>query len=156
MFAAAMLLATTAAMLAMMLAGGIRIKFKLSGQQSFYRLIRIPGHAAIKRYTRLRQSPPGAAADAAAYERVNLQLFKDIRQRSMPAAIGIDCCGNLNFTGLNVVNFKSFRMPEMPEYLSVFIGYRDSHISFPRFLVFSSCFQANKICFLRPLRTVPP
>ncbi len=124
---AAMLAAFAVVMVAVVAAQNIWIKAEASAQERLHGLIRIAGYAAVERDPGFLQSPARTAADSAADQRIHMDLFQNIGQGAMAAAVGIDHCGKRHFAVLHVINLEALRMPEVLKNLSVFISYRDSH-----------------------------
>ena len=126
--AAAVLTALAFVMFSMMTAQDIRIKAKAAAQQRRHGLIRVAGYAAIEGNPGFLQSPARAAADPAADQRIHMDLFQNIRQSAVPAAVGADDRGERHLTVFHVIDLEALRMPEVLKNLSVLISYRDSHL----------------------------
>ena len=125
-------------MISVMTALYIRIVGKSSCCQSFYRIIRASGDAAVKLNSGFCQRILGSCSDSAADQSVHLQIRKKACQSAMPASI---CIYNLlfcNFPIFHIIDLELFRMSEVLEYFSIFIGYCYSHLilSFRRNLQF--------------------
>ena len=115
-------------MVSVMTALYIRIVGKSSCCQSFYRIIRASGDAAVKLNSGFCQRILSSCSDSAADQRVYLQIRKKACQSAMPASI---CIYNLlfcNFPIFHIIDLELLRMSEVLEYFSVFIGYCYSHL----------------------------
>ena len=125
-------------MISVMTALYIRIVGKSSCCQSFYRIIRASGDATVKLNSGFCQRILGSCSDSAADQSVHLQIRKKACQSAMPVSI---CIYNLlfcNFPIFHIIDLELFRMSEVLEYFSIFIGYCYSHLilSFRRNLQF--------------------
>ena len=109
-------------MISVMTALYIRIVGKSSCCQSFYRIIRASGDAAVKLNSGFCQRILGSCSDSAADQRICLQIRKKACQSAMPASI---CIYNLlfcNFPIFHIIDLELLRMSEVLKYFSVFIG----------------------------------
>ena len=136
--AAGMLSAVMTAFM-MMAAHGIRIINKLPCKKCRNIGIRISGSSRIKRNPNLCQRRSGASADAAADQGIHIPLLQEACQRAMSAA---DCAYYLGiryFPVFHIIDFKILTMPEMLEYLSVFIGYCNFRDEYASVIFYANC-----------------
>ena len=105
----------------------VRIILKLILQQGLHRLVCVSGSAGIEPDAGVCQSRPGAAADAAANQRVRPMIFQKASQRAVTAANRADDLRGLNLTVFYRIEFKIFTVAKVLEYLSVFICYCNFH-----------------------------
>ena len=112
---------------------GVGVALQCALCQGFGRLVGAAGDAGIQLDPRLGQGVPCAHADAAADQRVHMARLQEARQSAVAAAVGIYYLLGDDLAVLRVVYLELGGVPEMLEYLSVFIRYCDSHalISFP-------------------------
>ena len=120
---------TFTVMMAVVIAFGVGIILQCPfGQRLRGRVCRAC-HAAVEFDSRLSQSILRTHADAAADQRVRLRRFQKPGKSAMTAAVGRDDLLRDDFTILHIVEFELLGVAKMLEDISVFIGYRDSHIS---------------------------
>ena len=113
---------------AVMAALDIRIKSKISGQERFYRFIRISGHTAVKLDAGVRKGVLGSHSNTAADQCVHAHLFQKACQSAVSAAIGIHNLLFYNTTVLHIIELKLFCVSKMLKYIPVFKCYCNSHL----------------------------
>ena len=114
---------------AVMVADKIGVKGEPAGDQRLDRLVGVPDDAGVKGDARLGKGGAGAAADAAADQRIRAVGFEEPGQRPVAAAAGADDRGGEDFPALDLVEFKLGAMAEVLEDLAVIvIGNRNFHM----------------------------
>ena len=106
----------------------IRIKSKISGQERFYRFIRISGHTAVKLDAGVRKGVLGSHSNTAADQCVHAHLFQKACQSAVSAAIGIRNLLFYNTAVLHIIELKLFCVSKMLKYIPVFKCYCNSHL----------------------------
>ena len=109
-------------------------------QQSGYRLICIPGDAAVKPDPSLIESHPGTAADAAANQGIRLETGKNPSQGTVPLSVGVYHPGADNLIAFHIVNLKLGGVTEVLIDFSLFVSNCNSHGMFSFFHFVSSQF----------------
>lgn len=112
-----------------MIAVHIRVVCKRAGQISRHRFIRRTGYASAETDSGFSQSRLGPAADASADQHLCPGLRQKAGQRAMPLAVRADNLCVYDFSVLDIVELKLLRMSKMLKNCSVFISYRNSHLS---------------------------
>lgn len=113
---------------AVMAALDIRIKSKISGQERFYRFIRISGHTAVKLDAGVRKGVLGSHSNTAADQCVHAHLFQKACQSAVSAAIGIRNLLFYNTAVLHIIELKLFCVSKVLKYIPVFKCYCNSHL----------------------------
>lgn len=113
---------------AVMAALDIRIKSKISGQERFYRFIRISCHTAVKLDAGVRKGVLGSHSNTAADQCVHAHLFQKACQSAVSAAIGIRNLLFYNTAVLHIIELKLFCVSKMLKYIPVFKCYCNSHL----------------------------
>ena len=98
-----------------------------SGSQLLCRLVRVTGYTAIQLDACRCQRRLGAAADAAADQRVHMQRAQNTCKRAVAAAVGIHHLGGHDFAVFHIVDLELLRVAEVLKYLSVFLSNCNSH-----------------------------
>ena len=124
---AAMVTAMVLMVSMMMVAGGIGIKFQIACQQSLHCFVRISADTAVNGDIRFAQSNSCTAANTAADQRIDSQVFQQTCQCAVTAAVGIYHLGRYNLSVSNVINFKAGCVAKVLEHISIFIGNCNFH-----------------------------
>ena len=126
--ASARMLMISVMMLAVVIAGGIRVKVKGSLKKCFYRLISRTGDAGVELNACFGKGCARAAADAAADQGVNTVFRQKSCQCAVAASVGIHDRGACDLLIFDGIDLKLFCVSEMLEYVSVFVSYCNFHI----------------------------
>src|SRR5699024_9531687 len=127
----------TLAVVVVMAAHHVGIIGQPAGDQVLHRLIRVSGAAAVEDHPGLRQGGPGPAANAAADQGVDVHLGQKVRQSPVAGAIGGHYRAADHLPVLHVVDLELLRVTEMLIDLTVFVSYRDPHVTRPPVASFS-------------------
>lgn len=117
------------AVIMMMTALRVGIVVQASGQKRRHRFIRVSLHAGIQTDPRVVQRHPRAHSDPAADQRLHAVRLQKARQRSVSAALCADHRFLRHLSILCLIQLEALTMSEMLKNLSVFIGYRNFHLS---------------------------
>ena len=117
------------AVIMMMTALRVGIVVQASGQKRRHRFIRISLHAGIQTDPRVVQRHPRAHSDPAADQRLHAVRLQEARQRSVSATLCADHRFLRHLSILCLIQLEALTMSEMLKNLSVFIGYRNFHLS---------------------------
>lgn len=101
--------------------------FQRAGKKRLYCVAGQSLHAAVKSDAGLCKSFPRASPDAAADNRVRLQVRQKPRQSAVTAAGSVRKLFLDDLSVRNVIDLHLAGMPEVLEYLTILIGNRDSH-----------------------------
>ncbi len=118
----------------MVIAMDIRIIGKAPCKEGLYGLVRAAGYTPVKPDPRLSHSRLCACADPAADQHIHLETREQTGQSAMAAPFGAHHLGVPDLPVFHLVDLKILCMPEMREYISILIRYRDLHI-----IYFLSC-----------------
>ena len=108
-------------------AAGIGVKEQNAVGESLGSFVCIAGHTAIDSDTGLGKGHPGAAADAAANQCLDVMLSQQICQGAVAAGTGADNDGIHNLTALDGVDLEGCGVTEVLEDVAVFISNCDFH-----------------------------
>jgi hypothetical protein len=123
----AAMLAAVSVMLVMMAAKLVGVVDELACEKRGNGVVGVSGAACENPYPGLVERLTRAAADAAANERFNAEIFKESRQRAVAAAKRCDGFLAQNALAVGFVNAELLRVAEMLKNLSVFKGNCDVH-----------------------------
>ena len=126
--AAAVIAAGMSIGVAVMAATGVGIVVELSSQQRCNGFVGITGGAGIQLNPRLRQCGPGAAADPAADQRIDLMLLQKVCQGAVTDPLGVNDLGAGHALTIGFIKFEAFTMSKVLVDPAVFIGNCDFHI----------------------------
>lgn len=121
------------AVVMMVVTGGALAEIQPACQQRGNGIIRRTLHTGIQFDARLGQGGLSAAANAAADQRIHLMLHQETSQRTVSAAIGAQHHAGGYRAIFHHVQLELGRVPEVLEYLSVFIGHCNTHFNFSLF-----------------------
>lgn len=96
-------------------------------QQLGHTLVGVAGAAGVELDARLGQGHLGTGPDTAADEAVHAVLGQEARQGAVAASVGGADLGGDYLAVLHLIDLELFRVAEVAEYHSVFIGDRDFH-----------------------------
>ena len=105
----------------------VRVVLELTGQQGLHLGVRAAGGAGKEPDAGLRQGIPGAAADAAADQRVYPVGLQKAGQGPVAAAAGAHHLAGGHFAAVDLIELELFRVAKVLEHLAVVVGYRDFH-----------------------------
>lgn len=133
------LMALTMMTMSRMFAMHLRAIGKRSRKQGVYRLIRTPGHTAIKLNACFHQGRLRTRTDSAADQCVHTPSGKQSRQSAVPISIGIHHLCICNFSASDLVNLKLLCPTKMRKYISIVVSNCYLHLCLISALFSSRC-----------------
>ena len=126
--ASARMLMIPVMMLAVVIAGGVRVKVKGSLKKCFYCLISRTGDTGVELNACFGKGCARATTDAAADQGVNTVFRQKSCQSTVAASVGIHDRGVCDLLIFDGIDLKLFCVSKMLEHFSVFISYCNFHI----------------------------
>ena len=106
---------------------GVGIVGQAASQQGLHLGVRTAGRTGVELNPRLSQGAAGAAADAAADQRIYIMLHKEAGKRAVTASVGGNYFGTCYSAIFHRVKFKLLCVSEVLKHFSIFISDRNFH-----------------------------